>query len=403
MTLSVVSAAEFLRRPEARRGGWVPSPELVSKVGHVIADVRIRGDAALVEYGRRFDDPSFDLAKLRVPIPMLENARALVPPEIADALQLECERIERFHESCRPSDRQHVDADGTRYAMRYRPYGSVALYAHAGPGSGPSSVLSGAIPARLAGVSRVVVLAAPTPRGGISPAILFACALGDVDELYALGGAHAMAAAAFGTESILPVEKIVGAGGSIVTEAKRQLFGVCAVDAIAGPAHVMVLADEGASTEYVLGEVLAQTERDPFAWTIVLSESRELLEAVAQLMDTLEVHALDASCSLVLAQNRREAQETIDRVAPDVLIVQVRDPEPYLTKSCHPGAILVGDMTPLASARYLLGAPMSEFLEAQVVLENSRERMLGDGQRLGALCEFEGLTHHAHGARLRNG
>jgi histidinol dehydrogenase len=399
MTLSVIPVDEYLRRGEARRGSWVPSPDLVSNVAQIIADVRMRGDAALIDYTRRYDDAHYDLARLRVAIPMREGARALIPPEIADALRLEKERIEHFHASCKPIDATHVENDGTRSEVRYRPIESAALYVQ----GGPSAVLISAIPAKSAGVSRTIVLTPPTSAGTVDPAVLFACSLCEVDELYAIGGAHALAAAAFGTESIARVEKIVGAGGAIVSEAKRQLFGTCAVDSISSHPHVVVLADDGASSEYVAGELLAQTERDAFASVAVLSESRALLDAVAQLLDTLGVQSMQGTCSLLLAHNRRDAFEAIDAMAPDVLVMQVRDPQPYLQRTRRVRTILVGDMTPVASARYATGTTLHEFLHPTFVLENSRERMLRDAQHLAALCDHESLPHHAHAARLRNG
>ena len=403
MTLSVIPVAEYVRRGDARRGAWVPSPELVTSVAQIVADVRLRGDAALIDYTRRYDDAHFDISKLRIPIPMQDGARALVPPEIADALRLEKMRIERFHEQCRPPDVNYVDVDGTRNGVRYRPLESVGLYVHGGAGSGPTAVLMAAVPAKVAGVSRTIVMTPPLPAGGVNPAVLFACSLCGVNELYAVGGAQAIAAAAIGTESIARVEKIVGSGGAIVTEAKRQLVGVCEMDVVTGPPQTVLIADEGASSEYVVGELLAQAEGDTFPSLVVLSESRALLDAVAQLIDTLDVRALEGCCSLLLARNRRDLLDAIDAIVPDVLIVQVRDPEPYLARARSVRAVLVGDMTPAASARYALAAPLFAFLRPSMMLENSRERMLGAALQLAALCDFESLPYHAHAARLRNG
>jgi histidinol dehydrogenase len=403
MTLSVIPVSEYVRSGDARRGAWVPSPELVTSVAHIIADVRVRGDAALIEYSRRYDDAHYDLSKLRVAIPMQNGARPLVPPEIADALRREKSRIERFHEQCRPADVHYVDPDGTRYGVRYRPFESVALYVHGGPGAGPSAVLMAAVPAAMAGVSRTIVMTPPHETGGVHPAVLFACSLCEVDELYVVGGAQAIAAAAIGTESIVPVEKIVGSGGAIVTEAKRQLFGTAQMDHVGGPPQTVVLADEGASSEYVVGELLAQVERESFTSVVTISESRALLDAVAQLVDTLEARTLDGRCTLLFANGRREVQEAIERIEPDVLVVQVRDPQPVLDRIHNVRTVLVGDMTPSASARYAIASPLLEFMRPCTVVENSRERMLGDAQELAALCEFESLPYHAHAARLRNG
>jgi len=429
MTLSVTPAAERLRLAATRRDGWTPSQELIASVAEILAAVRSRGDAALLEYTRRYDDPHYDFSKIRVPIPMHEGARALVPPEIADALRLAKERIARFHERQRPADLAYVDEDGTRYALRYRALESVAAYVHGGRAATASAVLMTAVPAKIAGVSRTIVLSPPRAGGGVHPAVLYACSLCEVDELYAVGGAHAIAAAAYGTESIARVDKIVGWGGAIVTEAKRQIFGVCGIDGLSGPPEVLVVADDGASSEYVAGELLAQAERDPFARVAVLSESRSLLDAVAQLLDTFDVRTLprgetlgqviEGACYLLHAQNRAELFDTIEALAPERLALQVRDPEPYLARVRRVGTVLVGDMTPLASgdylagtnnvlpasgtARYASGLALVDFLRSFSVVENSRDRMLGDALPLAALCDFEDLPHHAQTSRMRSG
>ncbi|HTX57662.1 MAG TPA: histidinol dehydrogenase [Candidatus Acidoferrales bacterium] len=418
MTLSVMPAAERTRLTAKRRDGWTPSSELIGLVAEIVAAVRARGDAALVEYTRSYDDPSYDLSKLRVPIPMHDGARPLVAPEIADALRLAKERIERFHARQRPADLSYVDEDGTRYGLRYRPLDAVAAYVHGGKAATASAVLMTAVPAKIAGVSRVIVLSPPRSGGSVHPAVLYACSLCEVDELYAVGGAHAIAAAAYGTESIARVDKVVGWGGAIVTEAKRQIYGVCGIDMLCGPPEVLVVADDGASSEYVAGELLAQAERDPFARVAVLSESRPLLEAVAQLLDIL-VPSIEGECYLLHAQHRNELLETIEEIAPERLSLQVRDAEPYLTRIRRVGTVYVGDMTPLASgdylsgtnnvlpasgtARFASGLRLDDFLRSFSMVENSRERMLGDAQPLAALCDFEDLPQHAQTARMRSG
>ncbi|HUA09704.1 MAG TPA: histidinol dehydrogenase [Candidatus Acidoferrales bacterium] len=417
MTLNVIPASERVRA--VRRNGWTPSAELIASVAQIVASVRARGDAALVEYSRSYDDPGYDLSKLRVAIPMLEGARALVPPEIADALHLAKERIGRFHERQRPADLSYVDEDGTRYGLRYRPLDAIAAYVHGGRAATASSVLMTAVPAKIAGVARTIVLAPPRAGGNVHPAVLFACSLCEVDELYAVGGAHAIAAAAYGTESIARVDKIVGWGGAIVTEAKRQVYGACGIDGLTGPPEVLVVADDGASSEYVAGELLAQAERDPFARVAVLSESRPLLEAVAQLIETFDVRTLahgtiltqviENACFLLHAQSRAELFETIEALAPERLSLQVRDPEPYLARIRRVGMVYVGDMTPLAAGDFLagtnniIGLRLGDFMRSFSVVENSRERMLGDAQPLAALADFEDLPHHAQTARMRAG
>ncbi len=425
--LSVIDASDSRRLAVMYRSGWSPSREQAELVAAALAGVRTRGDAALVDAMRSVTEGRFDLGHLRVPIPMDEGARSLVPPEIADALRLAKTRITRFHERQRHADSNFVDQDGSRYGVRYRPLESIAAYA--GAGSAASIVMMTALPARIAGVGRVVVLAQPDAAGRIHPGVLFACSLCEVDELYAVGGPEAIAAAAFGTESIAPVCKIFGGSGSLVTEAKRQVFGTCAIDGLAGPSEVLVIADDGANSELVTGELLTQAERDVCARVGVVSESRPLLEAVAQLVDTLEVRTLargeiiaeviENSCFLIHAQNRDQVLSVANSFAPERVALHLRDAEPYLAQLRHVGAVFVGDATPVVegdalaginalqpacgAARFESGLTLGAFMRSFSVVENSRERMLGDAQPLAALAEFEGLPQHAQTARMRSG
>jgi histidinol dehydrogenase len=284
------------------------------------------------------------------------------------------------------------------------------------------------VPAKIAGVSRVIVLSPPRRNGVMHPAILFACSLCDVHELYAVGGAHAIAAAAFGSESIAPVDKIVGPGGVWVTEAKRQVFGLCGIDALCGPVEVLVVADDGANSEFVAGELLAQAEQTAAGRLAVVSESRSLLDAVSQLLDTLGLQTLERgesisaaianSCALVHASSRDEVFDVIERFAPAYLCLQVRDAAGYLPRIRRAGAAFVGELTPLASnflagtnqvvptsgtARWASALRLEDFTRTFTVVENSAERMMNDALMVAALAELEGLPQHAQTARMRYG
>ncbi len=424
--MNVVSASDAAALEGLLDRGWsVPDP--VSKaVAEILARVRANGDAAVVECARAFDDARFDLSKLRVPIPMLKGARALVPDEIGAALELARERIARFHERQRQTDVNYVEEDGTRYAVRRRALRSVAVYA---PRNGASAaILMGAAPAKIAGIPRVVVLT-PADESGPAGAVRFACALCGVDELYAVGGAHAVGAAAFGTESLAAVDKIVGRGGLWTTEAKRQVFGACGIDGIAGPPEVLVLADDGANSEYVVGELLAQAELPGVTRLAVVSESRPLLEAVAQLIDTLDLRTLErhefvseaisTHCRLIEASSRESLFELANRFAPAYLSLQVRDASAYLERIYAAGTVFVGDMTPVVSGEYLAGtnhvAPSSgtarfasslslaDFTRSFAVVANTPERIESDAPMLALLAEFDGLPQHAQAARMRSG
>lgn len=421
-----VVAARDMNASGLLDAGWGAPQAVVSEVARVLSDVRARGDVALVEYTRRYDDQRFDLSKLRVPIPMLESARALVPKDVGAALELAKERISRFHRRQRMPDVSYVEEDGSRYAVARTPLRSVAVYvARQGPAT---AVLMGAVPAKIAGVARVVVLAPPSPAG-IAPAVVFACALCGVDELYAVGGPHAIGAAAFGTESIARVTKIVGRGGVRTTEAKRQVYGWCGIDALAGPAEVLIVADDGANSEYVVGELLAGAELRGVTRLAVVSESRPLLEAVAQLIDTLDLRtferhefvtaAIAQHCRLIETSTREELFDLVNRYAPAYLCLQVRDAASYLDRIDAAGTVFVGDMTPLVCGEYLAGTSgavpssatarfssslsLGDFTHSFSVVENSIERTANDASALAALADFDGLPHHAQTARMRFG
>lgn len=406
-------------------GAWAASADVVAEVAEILGDVRARGDAAIVQYARRFDDVAFDFSKLRVPIPMADGARSLVAKEIASALELARERLERFHQRQRQPDVAYVEEDGTRYSFARTPLRSVAAYASRTQGA--AAVLTAVVPAKIAGVSRVVVLSPPAPDG-VLPAVLYACALCAVDELYAVGGVQAIGAAAFGTDSIARVEKIVGRGGERTTEAKRQVFGHCGVDSFAGPAELFVVADDGANSEYVVGELLAAGELPGVRRIGVLSESRPLLEAVAQLIDTLDVSTVERNefvgeaiaqhCRLIEVSGRDELLAVLNRLAPAYCSLQVRDPSRYLERIYAAGAIFVGDMTPIASeylagissvvptagsARFASTLSLSDFTRSYSVVENSVERTANDAASIATLAEFDGLPHHAQTARMRFG
>lgn len=427
MTLSVVRASDRASLAGLYRGGWDPPADVRVRVAEIVAAVRARGDAALVEYSRQFDDPHYDSSKIRVPIPMHEQAKTLVPHEIAEGLALARERVERFHRRQLRNDIEYTEEDGTRYAFRYRPFESIAAYVPGGTAALPSSVIMSVVPAKIAGVERVVVLTPPQRDGKIAPAVLFACWLCDVDELYAVGGAQAIAAAAYGTQSVARVDKIVGPGNVWVTEAKRQVYGACAIDGLAGPSEVLVVADESANVEFVAAELLAQAEHDPMARVAVVSENESLLKASAQLLDSMKLEiaerseiitrVLERGTYLVLSRNRAETLDVIERFAPEHLSLQVEDPEAYEPHLRRVGAVFAGAQTPVAcgdyiagtnhvlptsgAARFSSGLRTDDFLRTFSVVENSRERMMEDAPVLASLAEFEGLPQHARTALMR--
>jgi histidinol dehydrogenase len=408
-------------------GGWDPAPALVQTVTEMLADVRTRGDDAVVAYTRRFDDPNATVQTLRVDIPPLEIARSFVPAEIAAGLELAYDRIARFHRAQLAADVEVRDADGTINALLTRPFGAIGAYVPGGTAIYPSSVLMTTIPAKIAGVPRVVVTSPPQRDGTTNPAIVFACALCGVDELYAIGGAQAIAALAYGTQSIPRVDKIVGPGNSYVTEAKRQVFGTCGIDGLAGPSEVLVVADAAADAAFVAGELCAQAEHDPDARVAAVSEDRAILERVAALLDGEFAKQLPRygviervfarGTYLVHARDRAEVISVIDRFAPEHLSLQVADPWALVPEIRRAGALFIGGQTPVAAGDYIAGSNhvlptagagrfssglrTADFVRTMSVVENSDARMQSDSDVLAALATFEGLTAHAKTASMR--
>jgi histidinol dehydrogenase len=427
--VKIVEASDAAALRGLYAGGWDPPREIVDAVRAILDDVRSRGDDALVDYTRRWDYSAASLDGLRVDVPSRKNARHLVPEQIATGLELARERIAEFHARQLPDPIDYHAHDLTHYAFLSRPLAAVGAYVPGGTAPLPSSVLMTVVPAKVAGVERVVLVTPLQRDGHVNPAVLYACALTEVDELYAVGGAQAIGALAFGTATIAPVDKIVGPGNVYVTEAKRQVFGHCGIDGLAGPSEVLVVADSHASAELVAGEMVAQAEHDPLARVAAVSRERALLERVATLLDgefgraggrdAIVAQVLDARAWLIHAAGDEQILDVIERFAPEHLSLMVDDPYDWVPKIRHAGAIFVGDQTPVAAGDYIAGTnhtlPTSgaarfssglrtaDYLRTMTLVENTRARMAADAELLAALADFEGLPAHARTARMRAG
>ena len=425
--IRIVEASDERALAGLYAGGWDPSREIVETVRGILDEVAVRGDDAVVEFTQRFDFPQANPSALRVAIPNEMEAATGIPAEIAAGLRIASERVRAFHARQIANDDAHRDDDGTVSALLVRPFGAVGAYVPGGTAVLPSSVIMTCVPAKIAGVPRIVVATPPRRDGTIDPAILFACALCRVDELYAVGGAQAIAALAYGTETIAKVDKIVGPGNAWVTEAKRQVFGRVGIDGLAGPSEVLVVADETARPEFVAGELIAQAEHDPLARVAAVSEHRGLLEAVAKLLisdfatacgrSEIVTRVLAERTYLVHASGRREVLEVIDRFAPEHLSIQTRDPWDLVPEIARAGALFLGNETPVASGDYIAGSNhvlptsgagrfssglhLADFYRTMSAIENSRARMRGDAATLAALARFEGLPAHARTSDLR--
>jgi histidinol dehydrogenase len=425
--MKIVAASDAAALRELYAGGWDPPRAVVDAVRAILDDVRERGDEALADYTRRWDHAAATVADLRVDIPSRKNARALVPERIAAGLELAKERIADFHARQLPDPIDYHAHDMTHYAFLSRPLAAIGAYVPGGTATLPSTVLMTVVPAKVAGVERVVVVTPPQRDGRVDPAVMYACALTEVDELYAVGGAQAIAALAYGTAAIAPVDKIVGPGNVYVTEAKRQVYGRCGIDGLAGPSEVLVVAGERAKPELVAGELVAQAEHDPLARVAAVSRDRALLEAVAALLDgpfgrasgrdDVVARVLDTRAWLVHADSDAAMLEVIERFAPEHLSLMIEDPYAWVAKIRRAGAIFVGDDTPVAAGDYIAGTnhtlPTSgaarfssglhtaDYLRTMTLVENSRARMESDAEVLAALADFEGLPAHARTARMR--
>ncbi len=426
--MTIIEAQDLVALARLYAGGWDPPRAIRETVAGILDDVRTGGDAAVVNYTQRWDFPDATIAGMRVEIPTRVDARGLVPEQIASGLEIARERIAEFHTAQRPEDIAYRSVDGTYSAFVYRPLASVGSYVPGGSASLPSSVLMAAVPAKIAGVERIVVVTPPQRDGSINPAILYACSLCGVDELYAVGGAQAIAALAYGTATIVAVDKIVGPGNVYVTEAKRQVYGICGIDGLAGPSEVLVVADSHAKPTFVAGEILAQAEHDPLARVAAVSTDRELLESVSALLEgdfaretgrgEIVQNVLRDGTYLIHAQTHEEIFDVIERFAPEHLSLQVADPHAMIPRIRRAGAIFIGDDTPVAAGDYIAGSnhtlPTSgagrfssglrtlDFVRSMSIIENSRARMHGDREVLAALANFEGLPAHARTALLRD-
>jgi histidinol dehydrogenase len=393
--------------------------------------IEMRSPASMREAGMRraqaFDHPDASLATLRRDVPAPGRARGLVPEQIAAGLELARERIADYHARQKPDDIRYRADDETEYAFLARPLHSIGAYVPGGTATLPSTVLMTVVPAKVAGVDRVIVATPPQRDGSINPAILYACSLCAVDELYAVGGAQAVAALAYGTQTIAAVDKIVGPGNVYVTEAKRQVFGVCGIDGLAGPSEVLVVADARSRPEYVAGELIAQAEHDPLARVAAVSCDRATIDAVAELLrgdfvrQTGRGEIVDKVLAertwLIHAANEAEIYDVIERFAPEHLSLQVADAWTMVPRIRRAGAIFVGDHTPVAAGDYIAGTnhtlPTSgasrfssglrtaDYYRTMSVVENSARRMAADAETLAALADFEGLPAHARTARMR--
>jgi len=396
-------------------------------VAAIIADIRTRGDAALIDYTSRFDRLTLTQDRLHIPPDEIDAAVAAVPAEQTAALDLAATRIEAFHRAQLPADLRFTDAAGLTLGLRWAPLDAVGLYVPGGKAAYPSSVLMNAIPARVAGVARVA-MCVPTPNGALNPLVLAAARRAGVAEIYRVGGAQAVAALAYGTASIAPVDRIVGPGNAYVAEAKRQVFGHVGIDSIAGPSEVVILADGANAPRRVALDLLAQAEHDEAAQAILITDDATFADAVAAAvaaeLPTLPRAAIagaswQAHGAIILVRDWEEATDLVNRLAPEHLEIMLPNPETVFSRVRHAGAVFLGAWCPEAvgdyvagpnhvlptgrTARFASGLSVFDFLKRTTFVVADAAALGRVGPAAVTLAEAEGLQAHARSIAMRLG
>ena len=394
-------------------------------VAAILADLRARGDAAVIAATARFDRLTLTPDTLRIGAEEIARAVAAIPAPLAAALDFAAGRIEAFHRAQLPADLATTDAAGLTLGMRWTPLDAVGLYVPGGKAAYPSSVLMNAIPARIAGVGRVA-MCVPTPDGVTNPLILAAAHRAGVHEIYRIGGAQAVGALAYGTASIAAVDRIVGPGNAYVAEAKRQVFGRVGIDSIAGPSEVVILADATNRPELVAMDLLAQAEHDEAAQSILLTDDAGFADAVAAAvavaLPSLPRRAIAGASwethgAIILVRDWTEATGLVNRLAPEHLELLLADPDPVFAQVRHAGAIFLGPWCPEAvgdyvagpnhvlptgrTARFSSGLSVYDFLKRTTWVRADRAALAAVGPAAVALAEAEGLDAHASSIALR--
>jgi histidinol dehydrogenase len=394
-------------------------------VAAIIADVRGQGDAALLRYTERFDRWTPTADRLRIVSAEIDAAIAGISADLLAALDLAAERIETFHRLQVPSDLRTTDPAGLTLGMRWRPLDTVGLYVPGGKAAYPSSVLMNAIPARVAGVPRIA-MCVPTPDGALNPLVLAAARRAGVTEIHRIGGAQAIAALAYGTASVAPVDRIVGPGNAYVAEAKRQVFGRVGIDAVAGPSEVVVIADAANDPRGVAVDLLAQAEHDEAAQAILMTDDDAFADQVArcvlQELATLPRAAIagaswQAHGAIIVVRDWDEAVDLVNRLAPEHLQLMLRDPGTVFDRIRHAGAVFLGAFCPEAvgdyiagpnhvlptgrTARFASGLSVFDFLKRTTWVAADAASLARVGPAAIALAEAEGLDAHARSIALR--
>ncbi len=417
-----VSYAEFSLSPEHKQGQKKKGLPPEATVARILSDVRNRGDRALFEYTKKLD--RVELSSLEVTQKEISYAHSAVDKKLAVALKMAATRIEEFHSACK----QRLESSFFRQGLgrQIRPLDRVGIYVPGGTAVYPSTVLMTAIPARVAGVKEIVMVT-PAQKDGTSPvATLVAADIAGVNRIFKIGGAQAIAALAFGTQSVPKVDKICGPGNIFVVIAKKLVYGIVAIDGLQGPSEIVIIADDTANASYCAADLLAQAEHDPQASAILITTSSKLARAVRNEIElqlsnlerrTIAEKALTSKGVIVLVNTLDEAIDLVNRYSPEHVSLMLHNPTPYIQKIHNAGCIFVGSSSPVALGDYIAGpshvlptggsarfnSPLGveDFLKATniVALDKTYDKQLK--QAAITIAEAEGLKGHAHAIRMR--
>jgi histidinol dehydrogenase len=401
------------------------SADVEAAVRAIVNDVAARGDTALKAYTQKFDRLDLDRVGLKVTADEIAAALADCAPAALDALKLARDRIEVFHRRQMPRDDSFTDSLGVELGSRWTAIDAVGLYVPGGTAAYPSSVLMNAVPAKVAGVPRIVMVV-PAPDGALNPLVLAAAKLSGVDEIYRIGGAQAVAALAYGTESIAPVAKIVGPGNAYVAAAKRMVFGKVGIDMIAGPSEVLIIADHTGNADWIAADLLAQAEHDASAQAILMTDDEKLAGAVERAVE-IQLARLPrgkiAAASwrdfgaTIMVRDLDEAMPLVDAIAPEHLEIVAANADELVKRIRNAGAIFIGAHTPEAigdyvagsnhvlptarSARFSSGLGVLDFMKRTSILKCGPEQLRALGEAAITLGTAEGLDAHARSIAIR--
>lgn len=424
MQLLQTTAKDFSARFQAlvsdRREATV---DVSGTVREILADVKGRGDAAIKEYTSRFD--RCDLESLRLSEEFIHEQAAKCPPDVQAALELAATRIAAFHRQQLPQGIDYTDTVGVKLGLNWVALSQVGIYVPGGRASYPSSVLMNALPAKIAGVERIV-MTVPMPGGAINPAVLAAAQIAGVTEIYGIGGAQAIAALAYGTQSIAPVDKIVGPGNAYVAEAKRQVFGTVGIDSIAGPSEILVVADSKNDPDWIAWDLLSQAEHDPSAQSILITDSeifaKKVTTAVEQLLANLPTKEAAAKSwqqhgAIIIVDDLAQSIPLLNQLAPEHVELCIDEPQVLAKQIKCAGSVFLGRYTPEAigdylggpnhvlptarSARFASGLSVYDFLKRITFLECNQQALQTIGQAAMTLAQAEGLPAHAGSVSVR--